>query len=319
MLKKNISINSALGLISLSIVFFFVFAMSSRAKGNDTVINAVSRVDRSRISVGERLIHTTTIISDTDIVIYPIKAEAFLGRFKVRDSTVTVEKRFGRYHAMLRCVLISYDTGMQVIPGLEIRYIIDGVNKGTARSNAINVYVESVFETSRIGADIRPIEPPVGVKFAYTFHIILGIAIALLLTYLAVIFTRLVQNAIKKKKDRPVHALFLYRSLAQGMGCFSAGPGPDKDNFITMAGLVKEYIEAIYPLGAGRLTVEEFLRRIKRYDYIYNRYAEGLSFMLRTSDLVKFANYTPQKVDYERAEAFIKDIIKNTTPYQTRE
>jgi hypothetical protein len=181
------------------------------------------------------------------------------------------------------------------------------------------VYVQSVFERSKIEADIRPIEPPVGLRFPYTFHIIAGVTVLFAIFYLIIFFIRYRNNILEIRKRGPARNLQAYRQLSDKVAFLNAKTEYTVGDFIGLLDLIRKYLGLNFDMDYKKFTTEEFLYGISSHSGFYSQYGEELSFLLRASDMAKFANYIPDTEEYKRAFLFAQSTIRNVPPKEPQE
>ena len=302
-------------------IIFFCLACSNIVfsfADKNVQVKAVSKVNRDRIGIGERLIYTATIFSGKGVEI-DIPETAKFGAFELKDSRIISEKRLSGRRIKVLHELVSYETGKQVVPGLTINYRLGQGDWKQLRSNDVDVYVQSVFERSKIESDIRPIERPIGLKFPYTFHIITGIPLLLAAIYSVRSFIRYRKRILEKRRRGPARNLLVYRQLSNKLAAPGGKTGFSEADFIGLSGIIREYLGLNFGMDSSRFTTEEFIHSIKQYNDFYLKYGEDLSFVLRTCDMVKFANHTPQTEEYKRMFSLAKAIKENILPNEAQE
>ena len=318
--RKN-ALNLTRKIIFFACILFFCLPFNNSLfsyTGDNISIKAVSKVSKGKVSIGERLIYTTTIFSDQDVEIDVPETGKF-GAFEIRDSGIIREKHLVGNRIKLWYALTVYETGKQIIPGLKINYRLGQDQWKHLQSNNVNIYVRSVFERSKIEADIRPIEPPIGLKFPYTFHIIAGVPLLIAAFYSVGLSIKYGKRILEKKRKGPAQNLLIYRQLSDKLALLAGRTEFNKDDFIRLSGIIREYLGLNFGMNFGRLTTEEFLHSIKRYNDFYIKYGEDLSFVLRTCDMAKFANHTPGLEEYKRIFSLAGEIKKNILPNETQE
>lgn len=314
--KKNIPrflSRTIFSIILLSSSLFYIDNLFPQDAGGVSV-KAVSRAGKSKIGIGEIFIYTTTISSNRDIEII-IPAEDKMEPFEIRDSGMARKgHRIQLWHE-----LIIYETGKKVIPALSIGYRTADGQQGHVKSNAVDINVQSMFERSKIEADIRPIEGPVGLRFPYTFHIAMGMLLFIVAFYSLYFFLKKRKLILEKRKRGPASNLLAYRKLSDALSTLRGKSQPSREDFIMLSERLRGYIGLNFRIAFKELTTEEFLDTAKEKQNFYLKYSEGLSFALRTCDMVKFANYNPRTEEHQRLFVLSEDIRNNVLPDQAEE
>jgi hypothetical protein len=278
-------------------------------------VEAIARANKSRVGIGEEFSYEVIVYLDKGLEV-EIPGIERLGIFEISGSDISRTNRFGRDALRLRYLLRAYETGKKVIPALEINYSLGQARQGSVKTNEINIHIESVFERQKIESDIKPIAQPIGLKFAYTRHILLGILLFFAFVVIVFIFLKYRDFLIDKKKRASARSLVLYKQIRNDINSAKEISSLDERYFIKLSELVKEYLMLIFKIGSFRLTTEEFLSNIRINDAFFTKYAEGLSFMLRTCDLIKFAHYKPETEEYKKAISLADNIMQDILPQE---
>jgi hypothetical protein len=278
-------------------------------------VKAIARVDKLKVIISEQFTYEVVVYLDKGTEIEIPNMER-LGVFEIKDSGLLRIGRFGRDMLKIRYSLRSYETGEKVIPGIKINYMPPGGGWKTIECNDVNVYVESVFERSKIEPDIKSIIPPIGLKFAYTRHIITGIFLFIVVCYAGFLFLKYGKLLIEKRNKAPARIFLLYRQLCDNLDIVSKEAAPDRDGFIKLTEVIKEYLILTLKISLPMLTTEEFLSSIRANNIFFKKYGEDLSFILRVCDLVKFANHKPEMEEFKRVISLGKHITRDILPQE---
>lgn len=276
-------------------------------------IKVLSRADKKKIGIGEELRYRVSVYSDTATELeMPTFKE--IGNFQVKDSGITKRKAFGKKVVNAWYLLIIYETGEQIIPGINIRYKIDEGLWQDAKSQKINIFVQSIFERSKIEADIKPIEPPVGLIFPYRWHVVIGSILFIAGAYFILVLVRKRKKVLADRKGYATQNILFYNQLYKHAEIVSKNSDIGRDDFIELADLVKKYLGSVLRIGNYEFTTEEFLNMVRGRKKLFDKYGEDLSLLLRVSDLAKFANHKPKPEELKEAASFIDNLIHDLTP-----
>ena len=296
------------------LVTFLIFQLNSFSHAENLASSGIkvsSSVYKKSISIGEQLRYRIRIYTkpDTYFKIEPLNEK--LGIFDIDDIKTDAKGGFKKNVTTIEFILLSYDTGEQVIPKVKIKYGSEGILINETYTNKIKINVRSVFETSKIEADIKPIEESIPLTFPYKLQVFLMVLVFLTAIFIAIyLFKKYIENRKRASLGPPLY-IELYIKLSNLIDTLSRGPTIEKDGFLKAATLLKGYLEAGFNLKE-HLTTEELIASLKGQEYIYNRYGESISNILREADLIKFANAEPDKSIYTENIITIKKILAFT-------
>jgi len=276
-------------------------------------IRLVSHVNKKNINIGEELRFDIFVYIDpaVELELPDIKG---IGNFIVKDSGVTRRKDSSRELVDIWYILATYDTGNQLIEGVDIRYKTrQGIWRNT-ESGKIKIHVQSVFERSKIERDIKPIEGPINLIFPYTWHIIVCSIAFLFGIYIIHACIKSRRKALADKKGYNERKFLLYNQLCKQTQALKGSNNISGDDFVKYADLTKSYLGLVIEIGSNEFTTEEFLNIAIVNNAISSKYGEGLGSLLRVSDMAKFANYQPGIAQLKKAVSFVGNLIHDLTP-----
>jgi len=301
-------------LLSLFYIFCPLFAPDLFSEDDITSnIKVVSSVNKRHIGIGEEIRYRVSAYLDPAVKL-EMPALKEIGNFQVKNSWITRRKAFDRDAVNVWYVLVIYETGEQVIPGINIRYRRDEGPWQNVESKKIDIYVESVFERYKIEADIKPIESPIGFIYPYTLHILISSILFLVGSYLIFVLIKRRKKVLADSNDCAGQRVLFYNQLCKQAEIVSRNNDIRSDDFIKFADLVKRYLGLVLNIGNYEFTTEEFLNIARGHKKLFDKYGEELSFLLRVSDLVKFANYKPKPAERKEATLFIDNLIHDLAP-----
>ena len=173
--------------------------------------------------------------------------------------------------------------------------------------------VQSVFERSKIEADIKPIEPAIGFIFPYTWHIAIGGMFFIMAAYFIFVLIKLRKKAMDARRSSVTQRTLLYNQLCKHAKRVSESSDVSSNDFVELADLVKKYLGSALKAGNYEFTTEEFLNMTRGQKKLFSKYGEGMSLLLRTADLAKFANYKPKPGELKEIALFMDSLIRDLT------
>jgi hypothetical protein len=147
-----------------------------------------------------------------------------------------------------------------------------------------------------------------------------GVVLALLLcAAVAILLWRRRPKSVAPPPRIPAHLMALAELRKLG-GENLIEKGEIKTFYQRLSDILRRYIENRFGLRAPEETTEEFLESLRYNETLNRNYRALLEAFLNECDLVKFAEYTPQTQDIQRAFDSCKSFIIGTQePDETKQ
>ncbi len=292
---------SSARLLRFPLVFAFLLAgfslFSTTGFGQEVTIQAT--IDTNAIRIGDQFRIDLSISHPSDIRIeWPTVADTFslmeiVNRSKI--DTVADKQSKSIVHKQ-RLILTSFDSGYPVIPPFSVQYKLPGdTTLHRSETEPILISVATIaIDTSRTIRDIKDQEQ---IPFAWqdALPYVFGVILLVLIVWL-------VKVLIKKNRKkapltqalvplRPAHEIAL-EALQELDESKLWQKGNFKGYYTRLSDIIRIFIENRWGINAMEMTTDEILglqviRESAQVD------GQGLSYMLRMADLVKFAKATP--------------------------
>jgi hypothetical protein len=241
--------------------------------------------------------------------------------FTEKKSTST-EWFFRGKRTHFRFQIVSWEVGRFPLPGVTLRYAKSGSAQRTVAVKPAMIAITSVLPVGKTESELLALPPkgmkgPLGLKPRYE---VLGWLAALLaaigLIYGAARWWRASRHnpservAVQSAKE-PAHIIALRRlSLLETAGFLKNG---DYEGFyVELSETAREYIENRFEIRALEMTTEEFLNRAASDRCLESGQQSLLQQFLNSSDLVKFARYTPDPGQPPRDLTTVRQFIEAT-------
>jgi hypothetical protein len=275
-----------------------IFAQSS-------LIEVAAEVDKSTITIGDRVKYTLTITRNKNLRIEQPGPGANLGMFEIKEYEIheSVEKDDNIIEKFDYSISV-YDTGKFVIPPFPVAFFPSDTSKEfqLITSEPIEIFVESVLAGG--DAEIRDIKPPLPVPYNY-FRLILIIALIVLLLS-SLIFGYIYYQKRKKgeplfRKEiiRPAHEIAIEELNKLLAGSYLSDK-QFKLFFSELSDINRNYVENRFFIKALEETTTELFESIQGMELDENA-VDKLREVLDLSDLVKFAKYAPEQKEIDSA------------------
>ena len=298
------------------LVFLGVSALVSWLFAQSPLIEVSAGVDKSVITVGDRVTYTLVINRAKELRIRTPGKGTNLGQFEIKDYRIHPQKEKDNVIIEQYDYVISvYDTGRFVIPPFPIAFLPTDTSTQYRfiSSQPIEIYVRSVVNDEN--AEIRDIKPPFQVPRDFWFWaMIIGGAI-FLLTLAGFLFwyfkrSKKGEPVFRKEVIRPAHEIAL-EALQQLLQTNWLADGQYKRFYEALSAILRRYLEQRFYVQAMEETTREILDSLNEVN-VGARHRNLIQEVLELSDLVKFAKYIPDGKETQRAIQQTRDFIEQT-------
>jgi len=299
------------------IFILLILAFISVTSAQNSLIEINSKVDTSRITIGDRIKYVVTIDYSDSLEIEHPGAGINLGQFEIKDYKIhEAEEKDDRIFQKYEYTISVFDTGSFTIPPFPIAYFPkDSIqNYKLIEASAINIFVESILGEGE--QELKDVKAPIYIPFDYVL-LISVIAIVLFLAlggYFGYRFYKAKKeegfSLIPQKPKKPAHeiALEAYQKLREKD---LLKQGLLKQYYTECSEILRKYLEDRYFIVALEETTPEILRDMKPQE-IKKNYLDNLKQILELSDFVKFAKYIPSEDENNTILQNCIDFVENT-------
>ena len=282
-----------------------------------SLIRVQAEVDKSVITIGDRITYTLTIQHEKGLHIEQPGPGANLGQFEIKDYHIEdpVEKD-NMVTQKFNYQISVFDTGKFVIPPFPVAFSESDTSRKyqLIQSEPIEIFVKSVLTSE--SAEIKDIKPPLSIPFNYRKWILFGSAGLLLIVGGLLLFYIIRQrkrgiHLFRKEVIRPAHEIAL-EALAELKPEWQQmlENGEHKLLFTRLSEIMRQYLENRFFVKALEETTYEIIESLKDLE-LSGESEQQVQEILELSDLVKFAKYIPQKDEtqsiFEKMEQFIEE------------
>lgn len=270
-------------------------------------------VDKSNITIGEKIKYTLEVDSNKSIDIEFPFVDSNLGGFAIRDFGEDNKRRIGGKRIRQRrwYILDSYTAGSYVIPPQEIKATLPNGNVRSLKSSQVFVEVQSVMENSS-EQGLRDIKSVVAIFSNNLFFLyILAITLLLLTAVSFWIYYRRKNAVVKKVPPLPAHEVALAElKRIEVMNLIKKNR--IKEYYYLVSNCLRKYLERRFFLKAPEQTTEEFLEFATNSNSLPQEYISLLKKYLSHCDLVKYAKLEPGEQRSKELIDTTRQFIKKT-------
>jgi hypothetical protein len=288
-----------------------------------SVIAVESFVDRATITIGDRILYTATVTSDSGVKLEPLALGSNLGAFEVKDYKIYDQEKTkeGKNVNKSEYLITTFTTGEYVIPPITVNYTDPQGEKKQIKSEPLFILVKSVGASESDKEDIRGLKPPIDIRGTYWAYLLILPILAVLaaggLLYYRQRAKGLALPEIPEELKKPAWEVALLElDSLRDSGLLKKKA--IKRYFTVLSDVVRKYIERRFEISALDRTTAEIRGEIKRVklDQSLRELITGLLFFC---DLVKFAKYVPSTEEVEERLNHAYSIVNLTKPEEVRE
>jgi hypothetical protein len=315
--KKMKKLQNKLLLFGLVVLFTSVapVCFAQDKKETRAPIEVKAGVDRTIVSIGDKLRYTIIIEKTKDIEIEPFVFGENLGNFAIKDFGSNRNVFFNKEKISQWYILDTYTTGKTTIPKAVINYKRK-TDKDWSQLETGEILVEVKSLLDKAGSDtmMRDIKGPVGLPWVINKYLVL--ATLFLLTFLGILAGYFLkknqeEQAISKK---PAHEI-AYAQLEGLRAKNYIALHRIKEYYTEISDIIRHYLENRFQLRAPEMTTEEFLIKVRDSSELISEHKNLLREFLLCCDLVKFAKYAPTLDEvnsiFDSAKHFIDQTKEN--------
>lgn len=292
--------------------------MISLLSAEDSLIRVNAQVDKSVISIGDRLTYTLTIEHAKDIHIEQPGPGANLGQFEIKDYKIHKPlEQNGLITQQFDYKISVFDTGRYVIPPFPVAFAESDTSRNyqIIQSDPIEIYVKSVLTAE--DNEIRDIKPPQTIPYNYRRLIIAaGIGLlALICIFLGFYYWKLRKGGVtlfRRETITPAHEIALEELQAlRNTWPEMLQKGEHKILFTRLADILRKYLENRFFVKALEETTTEISESLKELELGVEEQEMAIA-VLDFSDTVKFAKYIPTEEETETQFTLLENFITTT-------
>ncbi len=281
-----------------------------------SLISVESHVDRATITIGDRILYTLTVKSDSAVNVEPLALGSNLGAFEVKDYKIhdPEKAKDGKIISKSEYVITTFTTGEYVIPPITIDYTDPNGEKKQIESEPLFILVKSVGVTESDKEDIRGLKPPIEIKGGYWGYLLI-LPILVLVAASGFLYYRqrakaVALPAIPEELKKPAWEVALLE-LENLKNSELLEKRQFKEYYIILSDTIRKYLERRYQITALDRTTQEVKAELKRAK-VEGEMIDSAYGFLHSCDLVKFAKYIPSKEEIENHRNEALTIINIT-------
>jgi hypothetical protein len=297
-------------------LFLFLWSVGLHAAG-DVPVTVASRVDKSRIKIGDLIRYTVTVTHGKGVDARTPGTGANLGGFEIRNYAVSEpEEKKGVVVSKFEYTISTFFPGEFVIPPLPVAYKVPGDTAVHVMATpSIKIVVESM-KPSEAG-DIKDIKPPVEIPRNW-WLLLMKAGIGLLIAGAAaggfLLYRRWKSGKgilpVREEPPKPPHEIAL-EALDRLKASDLLEKGEIKAFYIELSEIIRRYTGGRYFVVAMEMTTTEVLEGLSSV-HLFKEDFELFEAFFHRCDLVKFAKTIPSQVETSETVQVAYDIVHRT-------
>ncbi len=270
-------------------------------------------VDREEAYIGDRISLEVSVPFDRDTEFQFPDTPEDVGNLLFTASEPLRTGFLGARREGQIYTLTTYDTGIHVIPPVEIKYRTRGQEEWeSVLSRQIPIEVKSLLEPAP--EDIRDIKSLFG-RFRRS-AVIIAVLLILLLVIGGLLFWARRKKAEAREaalRARPAHEV-AYEKLSALKAMRLPEKGMIEEYYVRLSEIVRYYLEGRFSFRAPEMTTEEFLESLKESPELKEDHKQLLRDFLSHCDMVKFARYGPTPLEMLDSFTAAERLVEQTRP-----
>lgn len=280
-----------------------------------TVLSAEAQVDKSIITIGEKIRYSVMVTYRDDLTIVLPDFVNALGGFTVKNFGQVEPKRAGKGYVRQSVwyELDTYLVGSYIIPAVTVRAQSGDGEKFEAMTPEMFIEVKSVVANDDTMQDIRDIHLPILLAMNTKKVLWVSGIIVLVLTFGYGIYWWFRVRPRTRAEVIIVPHERAYKELERIYALHLIENGKIKEYYFLLSACLRVYIEEQFSLRIREQTTEEFLDDVvKRHGVLTSTQKQFVADFLCACDFVKFAKYTPEINEITAAYTAVKSFIDET-------
>lgn len=297
---------------ALLVVAALLFLGPFRLLAGDPELSVKAEVDKSVLTIGERVEYKITITHDLRVQIIPQLAPP-TDAFDLKEAHDFSEKIGRRIVEGRRFILTAYELGEFILEPAVIRYRTTAGEEKTVETNRLYLTVRSV-DAGKPKTDIRGPKGVLALRARWggavlILLILLGVAVGAFLGWRA----KQPQEgrATKEPELSPEDEALL--KLSRLFDSDLIRRGRVKEYFLQLSQILKFFFERRFAIAAAESTTSEILESFhgKR---LPKTLEEKIRQILDAADLAKFAKWAPSQTEITQLSQLSKQVIEEARP-----
>lgn len=299
-------------------------AAPTRAGGRTTPgadVEITTSVSPPTVTIGDRVKYEATFRVPPSVRVAPSPTANLLIDWEILAIEPPVVKALkdGRSEYLFRAVLVPWSATTTAVPAIQF-IATDPRGRAQVLTVApVSIRVESVL--AKAGKDADDLKPPKGVIGYRSLMPWIIAAVVLALAVFGVLWWR-------RRRARRAAALALAgmpavppadaarTALAELLASGLLEAGELKAFYVALSDVLRRYLEGRFLVPALDRTTSELLGELRRTEGLARHFTE-LRLFLETSDLVKFAKFSPTGEDATADMARVRAFVETTAPVAT--
>jgi hypothetical protein len=280
-------------------------------------INVISKFDSARIWLGDQINFTVTIEKPVGYLLEtPLFRDTIIGKLEILKGPLadTTLLKDGRISIRQRYLITSFDSGYYQVPPVYAELITGtGIKRFYSDYAVLRVMRAKITPpdtASNIFDIVKPVRAPLTAGEILPWVLIILFA-ALVIWYAVKLIRKL---KVRKAGEEPVIPpdpahIIAFRELEQLKKEQLWQKGEIKAYYTVLSEILRQYLDNRYGIMSLELSTFETLNALSRSGFKDDVSFRKLKSVLTSSDLVKFAKYTPEpsenETHYENAWDFV--------------
>jgi len=277
-------------------------------------------IDKTEITIADRLNLTLSVISDEDYDVQLPKFGERLEQFGIVDYHTSQPSLTGNNQSKISrsYILEPFLSGDYTIPPMTVHFKKKGDSDDTLHeisTEEITVHATSLLPENFEELTLHDIKPPEDLPQSYDLWLWTG-GITLVLLISGIVVFIIIRKSKSNGDNGLINKIPAHQQAFDELNVLVSEQlvekGAIKEFYHKISDILRRYIENRFFIRAPELTTEEFLINIQTANDFDNSHKILLKNFLTLCDLVKFAKHQPQTEDIQKTFDSCKEFILGT-------
>ena len=277
-------------------------------------VNAAVKVDRTSMTVGDRIAMSVIVDADPGVVVSEPTIARQIGPFEVvRTQAVQKTTQGAQARYTYKYTITAWIVGDLVLPSIGVGWVGANGATGTAQTGEMQIRVLSVVQPGEDASDIKPLKPQLDLPEAGT-AVLTRLAFGLLGALAAAALAGVVFWLVLRRRDllRPAEQLTPVRRALRELDDLAAQRLPEQgqtaEHYARLTASLRRYAVERFGVQPGR-TSREVRDALERAG-LERMQAAAIYEILREGDEVRFRHVTPYPAHAQNAVRSALQIIR---------
>lgn len=275
----------------------------------DIPVSVRSKAEPTRVTLGEEIHYAVEVERPQKFTLEAFPEKLFPKQFEIKARNHIQEENGGHVKEIFSYTLITFELGQLKIPALPIRAKDPKGMTYDVSTNEVTIQSVSVGKVTE-KSDIKPIKGPLSMSAKALYIALLVLGALIIAGWAGWMIAKRRKPVIDPETLKPAHERVLLELDRLKKKDYLSNHN-EKAYYSELADILRRYLSRRYGFDTFDWTTAELVSELKTKGFethLVGRIRE----LLEKADLVKFAKFSPPKMDAETLETELVSIVEAT-------